>query len=77
MENLLVWNEQLVQRNFPECYLEMDPGLMGCRVTFNQVNDDDDDHHHSSDDYYNDENGDDFVASIMWNNAILSSGPSN
>ena len=55
----------------------MDPGLMGCRVTFNQVNDDDDDHHHSSDDYYNDENGDDFVASIMWNNAILSSGPSN
>ena len=76
MGNLLLGKEQLVQCNFPEYYLEMDPGLMGCRVTFNQVNDDDH-HHHGADDYYNDENGDDFVASIMWNNAVLSSGPSN
>ena len=44
MENSLLWKEQLVQCNFPECYLEMDPGLTGRRVTFNQVNDDDDDH---------------------------------
>ena len=58
MENSLLWKEQLVQCNFPECYLEMDPGLTGRRVTFNQVNDDDH-HHHGAGDYYNDENGDD------------------
>ena len=49
MENSLLWKEQLVRCNFPECYLEMDPGLTGRRVTFNQVNDDD--HHHGTDDH--------------------------
>ena len=59
MENSWVWKEQLVQCNFPECYLEMDPGLTGRRVTFNQVNDDDD--HDDHDDFDNDKNSDDIL----------------